>query len=495
MDDIIAHHINGEPVYQTHRLIPLYNPATAKIIAHIDCADEKLINQAVKFAGKAQLAWANSPAIKRAKVLRDFAQIIEKELDALALLVTQEHGKTLDDAKASIQRGLEILHYHTGIAQQLQGLYSHQVSAGVHTHTFYQPLGICVGVAPFNFPVMVPMWMMIPAIACGNAFILKPSEKVPSASLQLAQWFEKAGLPKGILQIIQGDAQTVQILLEHPDIKAYTAVGSTRAAQHIYQEATQRGKRAHTFGGAKNHAVVMPDANIEHAAHQIVSAAFGSAGQRCMAISAVIAIGDETANHLKSLMLAHIQNIKVGDGRKPETDMGPIISLQQKDALLKDIKIGIKEGAELCIDGRNTSYPREGYFLGPCLFDHVQAHMHIYQKELFGPILVILRINTFEEALNLMNQHRYGNGGVIFTRSGVFAQQFSEKAQCGMIGVNIPIPVPIVSHPFGGWKQSSFGDRPMHALESIHFYTQQKTITTTWPEQNENRISFNMPNH
>lgn len=495
MDEIIAHHINGEAVYQQNRLIPLHNPATGKIMAHVDCADQALIKKAVISAQNAQLTWGKLPAMKRAKILRDFAQKIEKEIDTLAHLITQEHGKTLEDAKASIQRGLEILHYHAGIAHQLQGSFSHQVSSDVHTHTFYQPLGICAGVAPFNFPVMVPMWMMIPAIACGNAFILKPSEKVPSASLQLARWFEETGLPKGILQIIQGDAKTVQLLLEHPDIKAYTAVGSTRAAHHIYQEATQRGKRAHTFGGAKNHAVVMPDAPIEHAAHQIVSAAFGSAGQRCMAISAVIAIGDDTANRLKALMLPLIENIKVGDGMLPGIDMGPVISLQQKDALLNDIQIGVHEGAELILDGRSRSFPNEGYFLGPCLFDHVQAHMQIYQKELFGPILVMLRVNTFDEALNLLNQHRYGNGGVIFTRSGGYAQQFSERVECGMIGVNIPIPVPIVTHPFGGWKQSSFGDRPMHALESIHFYSQQKTVTTTWPQQDENLISFNMPNH
>lgn len=495
MDEIIAHHINGETVYQQNRLIPLHNPATGEIIAHVDCADKPLIENAVISAQKAQTTWGKIPAMKRAKILRDFAHKIEKGIDSLAILVTREHGKTLDDAKASIQRGLEVLHYHAGITQQLQGSYSHQVSTDVHTHTFYQPLGVCVGVAPFNFPVMVPMWMMIPAIACGNAFILKPSEKVPSASLQLAQWFEEAGLPKGVLQIIQGDAKTVQLLLEHPEIMAYTAVGSTQAAQHIYQEATKRGKRAHTFGGAKNHAVVMPDANIEHAAHQIVSAAYGSAGQRCMAISAVIAIGDETANRLKSHMLQQIQNIKVGDGMQPETDMGPVISLQQKNTLLKDIQMGVKEGAELLIDGRTMPCLSDGYFLGPSFFDHVKPQMDIYQKELFGPILVMLRVKTLDEAITLINAHRYGNGGVIFTQTGAYAQQFSEKAQCGMIGVNIPIPVPVVTHPFGGWKQSSFGDRPMHALESIHFYTQQKTITTTWPQQEENLISFNMPNH
>lgn len=495
MVEIIAHHINGQTVHTQNRLIPIDNPATGKIIANIDVANEQLISEAVNYAKNAQVIWSATPALKRAQILRTFAQKIESEIDVLAELVTREHGKTLDDAKASIKRGLEVLHYHCNIPQQLQGLYSHQVSQNTHAHTLFQPLGVCVGVAPFNFPVMVPMWMMVPAIACGNAFILKPSEKVPSAALQLVRWFEQAGLPKGLLQCIQGDATTVQSLLKHPDIQAYTAVGSTQAANYIYTEATRQGKRAHTFGGAKNHALVMPDANITHAAHQIVNAAYGSAGQRCMAISVVVCVGDETANRLCDQMQPLIQKIKIGNGMEPGIDMGPVISQQQKESLLHDIQIGLAEGAQLLIDGRDRPCPIEGYFLGPSLFDHVQPHMHIYQKELFGPILVMLRVQNFEEAIQLINSHRYGNGGVIFTNSGLYAEQFSNAIECGMIGVNIPIPVPIVSHPFGGWKQSSFGDRPMHALESIHFYTQQKTITTTWPQNHDNRISLSMPSH
>jgi malonate-semialdehyde dehydrogenase (acetylating)/methylmalonate-semialdehyde dehydrogenase len=495
MNTIIPHHINGQNRIEAQRELPIFNPATGLQTASIYCADEKLIAQTVKAGLLAQKSWAKVPSIKKAAIMRNFAQIIEKNISKLAELVTKEHGKTLADATASIQRGLEILHYHCAIQQHLQGTHSHHVSQDVHTHTIHQPLGVCVGVTPFNFPVMVPMWMMIPAIACGNAFILKPSEKVPSASLQLIEWFEQAGLPPGVAQCLQGDAKTVQGLLEHPDIKAFTAVGSTKVANYIYTEATKRGKRAHTFGGAKNHAVVMPDANLEHAADNIVSAAFGSAGQRCMTISVVVAVGDSTASQLIEKMRPKIEKMKIGCGTEPNIDMGPVISLQQRDFLLNCLEQGQKEGAELVIDGRQLPHPSKGFYLGPSLFDKVKANMTIYQNELFGPILVILRVNSLQEAIDLVNLHRYGNGGVIFTQSGANAQTFADEIQCGMVGINIPIPVPIVSHPFGGWKDSSFGSQGMHALESIHFYTKQKSITTTWPKAELVDSSFNMPHH
>lgn len=495
---IIPHHINGQENLEGSNTSTIYNPATGEMIAEIRIADMHLVNKAVEAAKIAQESWSMLAPIKKAKILREFGAKIEKNEDDLAKMVCMEHGKTINDAKASIQRGLEILYYHCHIQQQLMGDYSHQVSQDVDCYTFYQPLGVCAGIAPFNFPVMVPMWMMIPAIATGNAFILKPSEKVPSASLQLIRWFEQAGLPKGVVQCIQGDASTVNCLLSHPDIAAFTAVGSSQAAFHIYSEATRQGKRAHTFGGAKNHAIVMNDADFEQASDAIVSAAFGSAGQRCMAISAVVCVGKTCEEKLLTLLQGKIQNLQVGPGDETKTDIGPVISAQQLSLLHQAINQGVTEGANLLIDGRNPSISQKsaGYYLGPCLFSKVKTNMFIYQKELFGPILVVLQVATLEEAIELINQNPYGNGAVIFTQSGKAARDFSEKTSAGMIGINIPIPVPIVSHPFGGWKQSGFGDHPMHGNHSILFYTRQKTVSATWPKSEpQTKINLNMPHH
>lgn len=493
MNMIIPHYINGQPVISEGNIIDVFNPATGLAIAQLGCGNSKIIDQAVRHALDAQSDWAQVPPLKRAKIFRDFAHHLESNINELAQTVTLEHGKTLDDAKASIQRGLEIVQYHCDIQHQLQGSFSHHVSQNVHTTTLYQPLGVCAGVAPFNFPVMVPLWMLMPAIACGNAFILKPSEKTPSATLKLIEWLELCGLPKGVAQCIQGDANTVQCLLENPDIQAITAVGSTKAAHHIYSQACQFGKRSATFGGAKNHAVVMPDANMKHAADAIVTAAFGSAGQRCMALSAVIMVGDDTANQLIPLLIERIQNIKIGPGTESNIDMGPVISSQQLYFLKEAIAQGIEEGASLICDGRNTKLPNStGFFIGPSLFDHVTPQMAIYKKELFGPILILIRSPSLDEALDCINQNPYGNGSVIFTESGYLSQQFIDRVQAGMVGVNIPVPVPIVSHPFGGWKQSSFGSHPMHGLDSIRFYTHQKSITTTWPKLPD-RQTFTMP--
>jgi len=496
MTRIIPHYIGGKAIIEEAQPLWITNPASGKNIALLYCGNEQLIDKAIQHAVLAQSDWANMPAIKRAKVLRAFVSLLEEKENELAEIVTLEHGKTIADAKASIQRGIEVAAYHCDIQHQLQGTYSHHVSQQVDTTTFYQPLGICAGIAPFNFPVMVPLWMMIPAIACGNAFILKPSEKTPSASIKLIEWLEESGLPPGIAQCIQGDAKTVQYLLNRSEIQAFTAVGSTKAAQHIYTEACGSGKRAATFGGAKNHAIVMPDANLAHAADSIISAAYGSAGQRCMALAAVIAVGELTAEQLMPLLIERIQRIKVGPGHIPGVDLGPVISLAQL-AFLKDaIQKGVDEGATLLTDGRliNLAQLEDGFFIGPSLFDNVTPNMSIYQKELFGPVLSILRMNSLEEAMACMNQHPYGNGAVIFTQHGYDAQQFIDKAQAGMIGINIPIPVPIVSHPFGGWKQSSFGSSPMHGLGSIYFYTRQKSVTTTWPQE-PSHLNFDMPHH
>lgn len=494
MPKIIPHYIGGQAYIQEEKKIAVVNPAYNEILGYVYCGERQTINKAITYAKDAQKDWALVPPMKRAKILRTFGYLLESRMDELAQIVTAEHGKTIADAKGSIQRGLELVYYYQDIQHLLQGSFSHHVASNVHTTSLYQPLGICAGIAPFNFPVMIPLWMLIPAIACGNAFILKPSEKTPSASIKLIEWLEEAGLPQGIAQCIQGDVSTVNELLHTQEIQAFTAVGSTAAAQYIYTEATKQGKRAATFGGAKNHALIMPDANLEFAADAIVSAAFGSAGQRCMALSALITVDDKTTKALLVKLKDKMQAIKVGPGELPHMDMGPVISAPQLDNLKSAIDDGVREGAQLIVDGRQCKLPQQGFFLGPTLFSEVTPDMSIYQRELFGPILVLLEMSSFNQALEIINTHPYGNGAVIFTQQGNDAQQFMDKAQAGMIGVNIPIPVPIVSHPFGGWKQSSFGANPMHALESIRFYSKQKSITTTWPEQIK-ATSFTMPHH
>lgn len=489
----IPHHIAGQSIFTKGNVLQVFNPGYGETIAEVHCAELPIIRQAIEAAKVAQASWAKTPPLKRAKIIRRFLTHIEEHENQLAEIVSTEHGKTIADAKASIQRGIEIIAYHAGIQSQLQGAFSHHVSQDIHAYTLYQPLGICAGVAPFNFPVMIPLWMMIPAIACGNAFILKPSEKTPSASLQLVKWFEECGLPPGIAQCIQGNAQTVQILLEQREIQAITAVGSTAAAQHIYREAARYGKRVHTFGGAKNHALIMPDADLEHAADAIVSAAFGSAGQRCMALSTIMTVDEKTSQQLLKLLSPKIKAIRLGTFKDPDIDMGPVISTQQVQHLEQMLEKGLQEGAQLFIDGRTFSKPNStGFFIGPSLFTKVRPQMEIYQKELFGPILIHLQMKSMKEAVQTINQHPYGNGAVIFTQNGHDADLFVDQIQAGMVGINIPIPVPIVSHPFGGWKQSSFGSHPMHGMDSVHFYTRHKSITQTWPKD-ISKFSFNMP--
>lgn len=491
----IPHYVAGQSIFTQGKTLQIFDPGHGEVIGEVHCAELPLIRQAIEAAQVAQVSWAKKPPIKRAKIIRRFLSHIEQHENELAEMVSKEHGKTLADAKASIQRGIEIIAYHADIQSQLQGTFSHHVSQDIHAFTIYQPLGICAGIAPFNFPVMIPLWMMIPAIACGNAFILKPSEKTPSASLQLIKWFEECGLPPGIAQCIQGNAQTVQTLLEQKEIQAITAVGSTAAAQHIYREAARHGKRAHTFGGAKNHALIMPDADLEHAADAIISAAFGSAGQRCMALSTIMTIDDQTSQQLIKLLIPKIKAIRMGTYQDTNIDMGPVISAQQIQHLDMALEKGLQQGAHLLVDGRTFRKPNPtGFFIGPSLFTKVRPSMELYQKELFGPILIHLQMKSLKEAIHTINAHPYGNGSVIFTQNGSHADLFVDQIHAGMVGVNIPIPVPIVSHPFGGWKQSSFGSHPMHGMDSVHFYTRQKSITQTWPKDST-KISFNMPHH
>ncbi|KTD76637.1 CoA-acylating methylmalonate-semialdehyde dehydrogenase [Legionella waltersii] len=494
----VPHFIGGQLVNESNgESQSIYNPAYGEIVGQVHFASKALCDKAVATAKEAGKEWAATPAIKRARILFRFRDLLEKHQTDLARIVTREHGKTIDDAKGSVARGIEVVELHCGLVNQLKGDYSPEVANHIDCYTFRQPLGVCAGVSPFNFPVMVPIWMMIPAIACGNTFILKPSEQDPSAPIRLLELLNDAGLPAGVANCLQGNKTTVDHLLSHPDIAAFTAVASTPVAQSIYSTATAYGKRAHTFGGAKNHCVVMPDADLDQAANAIVGAAYGSAGERCMALSVVVAVGNDTADALIHKMAPQIRAIRIDAGDVPGTDMGPLVSSAHRERVLAAIEKGTKEGAQLIIDGRKFTHPQypQGFYLGPCLFDHVHEDMSVYQNEIFGPVLVVLRVNTFEEALNLVNKHQYGNGTAIFTRDGFTAREYSQRVQVGMIGVNIPIPVPVANHPFGGWKRSAFGDTNMHGEESIHFYTRRKTVTSKWPITELKSSAFIMPTH
>jgi malonate-semialdehyde dehydrogenase (acetylating) / methylmalonate-semialdehyde dehydrogenase len=499
MADVVPHQVGGEFIApSTGSFLPVNHPLTGEHLLDVPIADEALCHQAVLAATKAFNQWSVTPPIKRAAVLFKFRALLERHQNELAALITHEHGKTLDDAKGSILRSIEVVELHCGVLSELQGRFSANVSSAIDCWTTREPLGVCVGVSPFNFPVMVPAWMMIPAIAAGNAFILKPSEQTPSASNYLLKLLDEAGLPPGVVQILQGDKTTVDHLLAHPDVSAFTAVASTPVARAIYTEATRQGKRAHTFGGAKNHAVVMPDADLKQVARALIGAAFGSAGERCMAISAVVVVGDDVADELIHQLKPHVEAIRVDAGDAPAVEMGPLISEVHRTRVLDAVTDGVEAGATLVVDGRAFKHPKypAGYFVGPSLFDHVTESMSIYQREIFGPVLVVLRVQTFEEALALVNRNLYGNGTAIFTRSGYYAREYSRRVQVGMVGVNIPIPVPIATHPFGGWKCSAFGDTGMHGAESMHFYTRCKTVTARWPKEGEEEMhSFAMPTH
>lgn len=494
----VKHYIGGQEFTEdniaTH---PIYNPALGEAIGEVHFASRKTCDLAVSTAKKAFESWSETSPVKRARIFFKFRDLLEKNQLELARIVTREHGKTIDDAKGSVARGIEVVELHCGILSQLKGDFTSEVSSQIDCHTIRQPLGVAAGISPFNFPVMVPIWMMIPAIACGNTFILKPSEQNPSAPIRLLELLSDAGLPPGVANCIHGDKHTVELLLANPDISTFTAVASTPVAETIYKTATANGKRAHTFGGAKNHCVVMPDADPAQAAQAIVGAAFGSAGERCMAISVAVVVGDNTADRLLEQLIPQVKAMRIDAGDLPNCDMGPLISKEHQQRVISAIDRGVSEGASLLLDGRSYQHPvyPQGYFLGPTLFDHVDESMSIYQNEIFGPVLVIVRVDNFEQALSLVNRHQYGNGTAIFTRDGYTAREYGRQVNVGMVGINIPIPVPVASHPFGGWKRSSFGDTNMHGAESIHFYTRLKTITSKWPVMEMQTSAFIMPTH
>jgi malonate-semialdehyde dehydrogenase (acetylating)/methylmalonate-semialdehyde dehydrogenase len=490
--DTVPVWINGKPVSAARRYGDVFNPATGQIARRVVFADASIVDAAVKAASAALPAWRDTPPLRRARVMNKFVHLLQTHQKDLARLVTEEHGKTLPDAMGSVQRGIEVVEFACGIPHLLKGEHAENVGTQVDTHTLRQPVGVCAGITPFNFPVMVPLWMFPMAIACGNTFILKPSEKVPSASVRMAELFQEAGLPEGVLNVVHGDKEAVDALLTHPGIQAVSFVGSTPIAKYIYETCARHGKRVQALGGAKNHAVVLPDADLEFAADALIGAAYGSAGERCMAISAVVAVG-AAGDPLVRLLEKKAKAIKVGAGDADGVDMGPLVTCQHRDKVAGYVEAGLKEGAKLVLDGRNTALPKDGFFLGTSLFDHVKAEMSIYKDEIFGPVLVVLRAQTLDEAIALVNRNPYANGTAIFTESGGAARRFENEIQVGMVGVNVPIPVPVAYFSFGGWKGSLFGDLHVHGVESVKFYTRTKVVTTRWPHQDTPAPGFHMP--
>jgi malonate-semialdehyde dehydrogenase (acetylating) / methylmalonate-semialdehyde dehydrogenase len=490
----IGHHIGGQAREgQSGRATEVFNPATGEVSARVALASEAEVAAAVGAAQKASRPWAETSPLRRARVMFRLKELLERDLDRLAALITSEHGKVLSDARGEVQRGLEVVEFATGIPQLLKGEYTEQVAAGIDAWTVRQPLGVCAGITPFNFPVMVPMWMFPMAIACGNAFVLKPSERDPSPSLHLAELLREAGLPDGVFNVVQGDKVAVDALLHHPDVQAVSFVGSTPIARYIYATGTSQGKRVQALGGAKNHMIVMPDADLEQAVDALMGAAYGSAGERCMAVSVAVAVGD-IADPLVERLAAKVRQIKVGDGCDPAAEMGPVVTGQHRDKILGYIEDGVKAGAKLVVDGRSQRVEgrEKGFFLGGSLFDRVTPDMRIYREEIFGPVLCIARAPDFGAALDLVNRHEFGNGTAIFTRDGNAAREFAHRVQAGMVGVNVPIPVPMAFHSFGGWKHSLFGDHHAHGPEAVRFYTKYKAITQRWPTSGTGP-AFSMP--
>jgi malonate-semialdehyde dehydrogenase (acetylating)/methylmalonate-semialdehyde dehydrogenase len=472
------------------RLGEVFNPANGEVIRAVPLAGKGEIDAAVAAAKAALPGWRDTTPLRRARILTRFRELMEAQRDELARLASEEHGKTLADAAGSVQRGIEVIEFACGAPHLLKGEKAEDVGRGVDCHSLLQPVGVCAGITPFNFPVMVPLWMFPVAIACGNTFVLKPSEKVPSCSLRMAELLQEAGLPDGVFNVVPGDREAVDALLEHPDVGAVSFVGSTPVARHVYESGTRHGKRVQALGGAKNHAVVMPDADLEFAAEALVGAAYGSAGERCMAISTVVAVGD-AGDRLLPLLRDKAGKIRVGRGDVPEVGMGPVISAAHRDRIVSLIASGVTQGAELMLDGRKLTVAghEKGFFLGPTLFDRVTPQMDIYREEIFGPVLIVLRVDSYEEALRLINANPYGNGTAIFTSSGHWARRFENEVEVGMVGVNVPIPVPMAFFSFGGWKASLFGDLHVHGMEGVYFYTRTKVVTSRWPAPAERTAS------
>jgi malonate-semialdehyde dehydrogenase (acetylating) / methylmalonate-semialdehyde dehydrogenase len=489
----VSHWIGGETVGgQSGRTGPVYNPAKGIQTKEVDFASPEEVDRAVQTAKEAFTSWRKVSLSKRQELLFAIREAVYERKGEIAAILTEEHGKVLSDAQGEVQRGLEIIEYVCGIPTLLKGGYSEQASTGIDVYSIRQPLGVVAGITPFNFPAMVPMWMWAPAIACGNTFILKPSEKDPSAANYVAQLLKDVGLPDGVFNVIHGDKVAVDAILEHRDIAAVSFVGSTPIARYIYETGTAQGKRIQALGGAKNHMIVLPDADIDMAADAAVSAAYGSAGERCMAISHVVAVG-EAGDKLVEAIKQRLPKIKVGDGTEPGVEMGPLVTREHRDKVASYLDSGPEQGATLVADGRETSPDGDGFFLGVSLLDNVTPEMDAYKDEIFGPVLGVTRVETYDEAVQMVNENPYGNGTAIFTRDGGVARQFEFDVQAGMVGINVPIPVPVAYYSFGGWKQSLFGDRHIYGPEGIDFYTRGKVVTSRWPDPATSKVDLGFP--
>ena len=493
---IIGHYINGKHVAGTSaRLSEVFNPATGKVSAYLSNATVDETLSAIDAAQTAFPAWSATPALRRARIMFKFKALLDLHANDLAKAISLEHGKTISDARGEVTRGIEVVEFSCGMPHLMKGDFNDNVGTGIDTYSMHQPLGVVAGITPFNFPIMVPLWMIPMALATGNTFVLKPSEKTPSASLMIADLLAEAGLPAGVFNLINGDKEAVDVLLSDKRIQAISFVGSTPIAEYIYSTGTKNGKRVQALGGAKNHLVVMPDADLDQVADALIGAGYGSAGERCMAISVAVTVGD-VADKLVEKLKEKVKTIVIDHGLNEKADMGPLVTPQHFTKVKSYVDLGVTEGAKLAIDGRGYSHAgyEKGFFLAPCLFDHVTKDMRIYKEEIFGPVLCIVRANTFEEALTLVNDHEFGNGTAIFTRDGEVAREFTSRVQAGMVGVNVAIPVPIAFHSFGGWKRSLFGDHHIYGMEGARFYTRLKTTTSRWPTASKSMGSeFVMP--
>ena len=484
----VAHFINGSSARHGSRTSQVWNPSHGEVQAEVTLGDATTLQQAVDAAKAAQPAWAATNPQRRARVMFKFKELIEANMDSLAEMLSSEHGKVIADAKGDVQRGLEVIEYCCGIPQALKGEYTQGAGPGIDVYSMRQPIGIGAGITPFNFPAMIPMWMFGMAIACGNAFILKPSERDPSVPVRLAELMKEAGLPDGVLNVVHGDKEMVDAILDHPDIAGISFVGSSDIAQYIYSRGTATGKRVQAFGGAKNHGIVLPDADLDQVVNDLTGAAFGSAGERCMALPVVVPVGADTADALREKLLPAIAALKVGISTDPDAHYGPVVTQAHKERVENYIQMGVDEGAELVVDGRGFMLQghEKGFFVGPTLFDQVKPSMRTYKEEIFGPVLQIVRADSFEEAVRLPSEHEYGNGVAIFTRNGHAAREFVSRVNVGMVGVNVPIPVPVSYHSFGGWKRSGFGDIGQYGQEGLRFWTKTKVVTQRWPDGTAN---------
>ncbi|MGH8282626.1 MAG: CoA-acylating methylmalonate-semialdehyde dehydrogenase [Gammaproteobacteria bacterium] len=493
---LLGHYINGQPVLSTdNRHGPVFDPANGMQFAELLYAGDTEVDTAISAAASAFPPWAAQAPARRAQILFNYRNLLLKERDTLTTLITREHGKTLDDARGELQRGIDVVEFACGIPQLLKGEYSDSVSAEIDSWSLRQPLGVCIGITPSNFPAMVPLWMFPVAIACGNSFVLKPSERDPSCPLRLAELFSAAGLPPGVFNVVNGDQHAVNALISEPRVAAVSFVGSTPVAEHVYAEASRHGKRVQALGGAKNHLVVMPDTDIGRVADALMGSAYGSAGERCMAVSVAVAVG-VSAEPLIAALTQRARLLRVGPGALPGVNLGPLISAAHRTRVVSYVESGVAEGAKLVVDGRETraNDHTRGFYLGACLFDQVTPAMHIYREEIFGPVLMVIRVANLEEAIELVNNHEYGNAASLFTQSGAAARRFAHAVHVGMVGINVPIPVPMAFHSFGGWKRSLFGPLHVHGPDGVRFYTHLKTVTARWPETNTSTSAdFNLP--